>query len=187
MISPGYVAQGIKEAVFSPGVLLQTALPRGIGEIKSSTGGFRCALSNAALTVWHGDTWCIGHAEGKIIDYLPFLWKEYTMMVLLGFKNKPSYSNKIQDDVINWKHFLQYCPFVWEFAWTKDCANSRDAGDLRRPIAHYDVIVMREIQQTHLCLNIRIRLAWRLSISVMRRKYIRVPFTKIDWLESQQG
>ena len=76
MICPGYVAQGIKEAVFSPGVLLQTALPHGIGKIKSSTAGFQCAFSNAALFARHGDTWYVGHGEGIIIDYLPFLCKE---------------------------------------------------------------------------------------------------------------
>ena len=69
------------------------------------------------------------------------------------------------DDVIKWKHFPRYCPFVrgihrspvvfphkgrWHgvlmfslmFAWTKSWANDRDAGDLRRHCAHYDATVM---------------------------------------------
>ena len=65
------------------------------------------------------------------------------------------------DDVIKLKHFPRYWPSVrgmyrsphkgqWRgtlmfsliCAWTNDWANSRDAGDLRRHRAHYDVIVM---------------------------------------------
>ena len=70
------------------------------------------------------------------------------------------------DDVIKWKHFLRYWPFLrgirrsqvnslhkgqWRgasmfsliCAWTNSWANNGDAGDLRRHHAHYDVIVMR--------------------------------------------
>ena len=32
---------------------------------------------------------------------------------------------------------------LWCFLWTKGWANNQDACDLRRPRAHYDVIVMR--------------------------------------------
>ena len=69
------------------------------------------------------------------------------------------------DDVIKWKHFPRYWPFVrgihrspvnsphngqWRGALmlTLICAringwvNNREAGDLRRPRAHYDVTVM---------------------------------------------
>ena len=69
------------------------------------------------------------------------------------------------DDVIKWKHFPRYWPFVreihrspvnfphkgqWRGAlmFTLICArmngwvNNREAGDLRRYLAHYDVIVM---------------------------------------------
>ena len=71
----------------------------------------------------------------------------------------------IHDDVIKWKHFLRYCPFVrgihrspvispdkgqWRGALMLSfiCAringwvNSREAGDLGRHRAHYDVIVV---------------------------------------------
>ena len=67
--------------------------------------------------------------------------------------------------VIKWKHFPRYWPFVrgihrWPVdrphkgqwrgalmfslicAWTNGWANNRDAGDLRRYCAHYDVTVM---------------------------------------------
>ena len=70
------------------------------------------------------------------------------------------------DDVITWEYFLRYWPFVrgihrwpansphkdqWRgalmfsliYAWTDDWANNRDAGDLRRHRAHYDVTVMK--------------------------------------------
>ena len=74
------------------------------------------------------------------------------------------------DDVIKWKHFPRYWPFVrgihrspmnsphkgqWRGAlmFTLICAringwvNNREAGDLRRKRAHYDVIVMNICQR----------------------------------------
>ena len=70
-----------------------------------------------------------------------------------------------QDDVINWKHFSRYWPFLrgihrwpvnsphkgqWRRAlifslicsWTNNWANNGDTGDLRHHCAHYDVTVM---------------------------------------------
>ena len=76
------------------------------------------------------------------------------------------------DDVIKWKHFLRYWPFVrgihrspvnsphkgqWRgvlmfsliCAWINGSINNREAGDLRRHRAHYDVIIMNmNSQQT---------------------------------------
>ena len=69
------------------------------------------------------------------------------------------------DDVIKWKHFPRYWSFVWEihrppvnslhkgqwrgalmfswiYAWMNGWVNNREAGDLRRHLTHYDVIVM---------------------------------------------
>ena len=71
----------------------------------------------------------------------------------------------MHDDVIKWKHFLRCWPFVrgihrWPVksphkgqwrgalmfssicAWTNGWENNRDAGDLRRYRAYYDVTVM---------------------------------------------
>ena len=69
------------------------------------------------------------------------------------------------DDVINWKHFPRYWPFMrgihrspvnsqhkgqWRRAlmftlictWINGWVNNREAGDLRRHQAHYDVTIM---------------------------------------------
>ena len=64
-------------------------------------------------------------------------------------------------DVIKWKHFARYWPFVrgiqrhrwiprtkitdaelWCFLWSDDWVNNGAAGDLRRYRAHFDVSVM---------------------------------------------
>ena len=65
----------------------------------------------------------------------------------------------IHDDVIKWKHFPRYWPFVrgiyprttasdaelwcflWSAPWLNGWVNNRAAGDLRRQCAHNDVIV----------------------------------------------
>ena len=69
------------------------------------------------------------------------------------------------DDVMKWRHFPRYWPFVWGIhrspvnsphkgqwrgvwvfslicGWTKCWVNNREAGDLRRHLVHCDVIVM---------------------------------------------
>ena len=79
------------------------------------------------------------------------------------------------DDVIKWKHFPRYWPFVrgihrsqvhsphrgqWRrtfmfsliCAWAKSWVNSRDGGDLRRHCAHYDVTETRFVQTVTACL-----------------------------------
>ena len=77
---------------------------------------------------------------------------------------------KFHDDVIKWKHFPRYWPFVWGIhrspvnsphkgqwrgavifsficAWINGWVNNRTAGDLRRHRTHCDVIVM--IDENH--------------------------------------
>ena len=72
------------------------------------------------------------------------------------------------DDVIKWKYFPHYWPFVWGIhrspvnsphkgqwrgtltffficAWMNGWVNTREAGDLRRHRAHYDVTVMSKL------------------------------------------
>ena len=58
-----------------------------------------------------------------------------------------AYLHPHHDAVIKWKHFPCYCRFVRGIhrspdSWTNGWANNRDAGDLRRRRAHYDVTVM---------------------------------------------
>ena len=95
-------------------------------------------------------------------------------------------SSKIQgvhDDVIKWKHFPRYWPFVrgihrspvnsthkgqWRGAlmFTLICAringwvNNREAGDLRCYRAHYDVIVMDGYESCHLPLTVKMMTSW---------------------------
>ena len=85
----------------------------------------------------------------------------------LSVQTTPGHYRILQhDDVIKWKHFPRYWPFVrgihrspvnsphkgqWRGAlmfslicvWINDWANNREAGDLRRYRAHYYVTVMR--------------------------------------------
>ena len=70
------------------------------------------------------------------------------------------------DDVIKWKHFLRYWPYVrgirrwilltkasdadlryllWPAPWINGWVNNRGAVDLRRHRAHYDVIVLNRV------------------------------------------
>ena len=85
------------------------------------------------------------------------------------FAAKLDYLQSIRDhdDVIKWKHFPRNWPFVWGIhrspvdfthngqwrgalmfslicACINDWVNNREAGDLRRQRAHYDIIVMRQ-------------------------------------------
>ena len=95
--------------------------------------------------------------------FLTFMWTQCAVLdILHTFCMKDS----TNDDVIKWKNFPRYWPFVrgihrspvnsphkgqWRgalifpviCAWINDWVNNRDAGDLRRHRAHYDIIVMR--------------------------------------------
>ena len=57
----------------------------------------------------------------------------------------------LHDDIIKWKYFPRYWPFVTK-ASDAACAringwvNNGEAGDLRRHRAHYDVIVMNYVK-----------------------------------------
>ena len=90
----------------------------------------------------------------------PRYWCDYHQLGSTCTKLQTSH-----DDVIKWKHYPPYWPFVrgihrlpvnsphkgqrrvalvlsliW--AWTNSCTNNRNASDLRRHHAHYDVTVM---------------------------------------------
>ena len=106
-------------------------------------------------------------------------------------------TNDVHDFVVKWKHFPRYWPFVrgihrspinsphkgqWQgalifsliCAWTNGWVSHRDASDLRRSRAHYDVIVMKYLQlsryQTHRCCIMRVSLSQTCFISIPMRK-----------------
>ena len=89
------------------------------------------------------------------------------IVALVSIRLGPSLTTSVSthDDVIKWKHFPRYWPFVrgihrspvnsphkgqWRGAlmfslicvWINGWVNNREAGDLRRYRAHYDVTVM---------------------------------------------
>ena len=84
-------------------------------------------------------------------------------------------TKNVHEDVIKWKHFPRYWPFVWgiprspvnsppkgqwrgALMFSLICAringwvNNREAGDLRRHCAHYDIIVMRYLVFSSSCM-----------------------------------
>ena len=95
------------------------------------------------------------------------------------------------DDVIKWRHFPRYWPFVWGIhrspvnsphkgqwhgalmfplicVWINGWVNNREAGDLRSCHAHYDVTVMQctgyrlsRVKSTAVYKNIMLRNNWR--------------------------
>ena len=103
--------------------------------------------------------------EYHLIRYVTTTHCTYNIMASVtdGFSHK-------YDDVIKWKRFPRYCPFVrgihrspvnsphkgqWRRAlmfslictWINGWVNNGESGDLRRHRAHHDVIVMRSIRQ----------------------------------------
>ena len=97
---------------------------------------------------------------------------------------------QIHDDVMKWEHFPRYLSFVREIhrrpvnsphkgqwrgtlmfslicAWTNGWVNNRDAGDLRRIRAHYDVTVIWII--IHIADSVVSHLAFNLLIHCLMR------------------
>ena len=91
----------------------------------------------------------------------------------------------VHDDVIKWKHFPRYWPFVrgihrspvnslhegqWRgalmfsliYAWINAQVNNREAGDLRRYRAHNDVTVMLKIKYGETTGNIETPILWKI-------------------------
>ena len=108
------------------------------------------------------------------------------------------------DDVIKWKHFPRYWPFVrgihrspvnsphkglWRGAlmfslicvWISGWVNNREAGDLRRYRAHYDVIVMDCAGQ----INVNAFSASGLAHTIFLLKYTHGFLVLIMWLYYQ--
>ena len=121
----------------------------------------------------------IGHLETNLNQYTTIsiqknyfenvVWKMLTIRLGLGV---------LYDNVIKWKHFPRYLPFVWGIvrspvnsphkgqwcgALMVSLICARKAGVWRRHRAHYDITVMRWI-----CLFIFTAPHWRLTILVIR-------------------
>ena len=106
-----------------------------------------------------------GSSDNKILRF-SFPWHICLLQLIHAFCYLVvSYSNEIHDDVIKWKHFPRYWPFVrgihrspvnsphkgqWRgtlmfsliCVWINDWVNNRKTGDLRRYRGHYDVTVI---------------------------------------------
>ena len=119
------------------------------------TAGFRSG--------WHGA--CPGISSPSNVYRL---WNPSQRLVGIGLREIVVAllgKKSTHDDVIKWKHFPRHWPFVqgihrspvnsphkgqWRralmisliCAWINGWVNNREAGDLRRSRAHYDVIVM---------------------------------------------
>ena len=101
---------------------------------------------------------CLCTHSSIIFAQKQILVAKQSLVLLQNFLNS-------HDDVIKWKHFLHYWPFVrgihwspvdsphkgqWRgafmfffiFAWTNGWAKTGDTSDLRWHSAHYDVTVM---------------------------------------------
>ena len=105
--------------------------------------------------------------DGRVANYVSQFSPNGFFSALLGVSVVTT-TYLSHDDVIKWKHFPRNWPFVrgihrspvnsphkgqWRGAlmfclicvWINDWVNNREAGDLRRYRAHYDVIVMRHM------------------------------------------
>ena len=124
-------------------------------------------------------SWCSFDVTVMILSYFtqtemsrwnnPEEWGDKIICTIISTKNWENH-----DDVIKWKHFPRYWPFVrgihrcpvnsthkgqWRGAvmfslicvWINAWINKREAEDLRRHHAHYDVMVMNhpQIQMNH--------------------------------------
>ena len=123
---------------------------------------FHCTY---AMKVWnksqHHDT---VHLSTSTLDSL-WYFHDLFLKIAMNSTKQMSYKMRVHDDVIKWKYFPRYWPFVrgihrspvnsphkgqWRGAlmFSLICTrinswvNNREAGDLKRNRAHYDVTVM---------------------------------------------
>ena len=125
---------------------------------------FRSCMLICKYNVYHSHTYLNGNLLQETYEFIQVIAHRV-------IENHVSSNNMVieeachHDDVIKWKHFPRYCPFVpgihrspvnsthkgqWRgalmfsliWAWINGWVNNREAGDLRRHRAHYDVIVM---------------------------------------------
>ena len=144
-------------------------------------------LSTLGIKLKHiskGATVVFYRIKGHIIlhwRFISILYPEMIQMIEVFPCGRPRHGNTAlsrswslyrvwHDDVIKWKHFPCYWPFVrgihWSpvnsphsgalmfsliCPWINGWVNNREAGDLRRYSAHYDVTVMITKQWLALC------------------------------------
>ena len=126
---------------------------------------------------------------------------------ILGYCGEHFPIPKFHDDVIKWKHFPRYWPFVrgihrspvnsphkgqWRGAlmftlicvWTNGCVNNRETGDLRRYCAYYGVTVMHRLKfsLTPYCV-ICSAIKWKYARWIVQRNH-RFQFQSIRYLEN---
>ena len=105
------------------------------------------------------------------------------------------------DDIIKWKHFPRYWPFVrgihrspvnsphkgqwhgalmfiWSSPWINGWVNNCEAGDLRRYRAHCDVIVMCDTSRRPIDSNVEIQPSIVVSITF----YVRLKILLVFWI-----
>ena len=122
---------------------------------------------------YSGATWVSWRLKSLAVrlSYMLYAWHaaySHPYRYCLIINGNPSKCNvhPSPDDVIKWKHFPRYWPFVrgihrspvnsphkgqWRrtlkvlliCAWRNGWVSNREAGDWRRQCAHYDVIVMK--------------------------------------------
>ena len=109
--------------------------------------------------------------------------------------------NQPHNDVMKWKHFPRYWPFVWGihrwpvnsphkgqwrgalmfsliYAWIDGWVNTHETGDLRRHRAHYDVSVMKRKCMNHTQLDTAGTKVLRLLFNTMQWQQRKVPSTQ---------
>ena len=102
---------------------------------------------------------------GRVVDGSPYFQADITMITMSTGSILLLVVLLYHDDILKWKHFPRYWPFVWGIhqtpvnslrkgqcrealmfplicAWINSWINSRKDGDLGRFRAHYDVTVM---------------------------------------------
>ena len=130
----------------------------------------KAELNSGTLTQWHQSPRAQTHRprykeRHLALDKNPDKMVVRSSYLYIEYPCSGMTASQYHDDVIKWKHFPRYWPFVREIHrspvnsphkgqwrgtlmfslichWIKGWVNNHEAGDLRRHQAHYDVIVM---------------------------------------------
>ena len=145
---------------------------------------------------WLGHAYRLLH---RTIHFVIFISSSFTFSLhwISAKISSSAHCDLVNDDVIKWKHFPRYWPFVrgihrsqvnsphkgqWRGAlmfslicvWINAWVNNREAGDLRRHRAHCDVIVMNVIWRFW-CMPVPDQvMAWFLTAPIHYRSHVHV-------------